>query len=292
MGTAATLPPLGPGEVVEIGDRVNLGARGLAFAKPRGVRVAATFRAVIFRSAEQAFSMVNVRSVDWSFRPLTASSDLTTRARIQDAAVLRFVRSGFGASLRAIAADAGVSPALVLHHFGSKDGLHAACDAYVLAWIAASKRENIARATTGGLLEVLAQTDELAPLVGYVLRSLQAGGAVGRAFVEQMIDDAEQYTAEAVEAGIVKPSRDERARVRYLVLSSLGALLLSVTLDPPTEPEEVTAAVRTFLSDLYLPMLELFTDGFLSTRRMLDDYLLYVGDPPETWTEGNDGSAA
>ena len=27
------------------------------------------------------------------------------------------------------------------------------------------------------------------------------------------------------------------------------------------------------LSDLYLPMLELFTEGFLSTRRMLDDYL-------------------
>ena len=46
------------------------------------------------------------------------------------------------------------------------------------------------------------------------------------------------------------------------------------------------------MSDIYPPMLELFTQGFLSSRRMLDDYLLYVGDPPDTRTEGEDGSAA
>ena len=177
--------------------------------------------------------MLNMRSA--AVRTTTPASDLTTRARIRDAAVLRFARSGFGASVRRIAADAGVSPALVIHHFGSKEKLHAACDAHVLASIAESKRTNMVRATSGGLLEVLAQTDDLAPLVGYVLRSLQTGGAVGKAFVEHMIDDAEQYTAEAVEAGIARPSRDERARVRYLVLSSLGALLLAVTLDPPKD---------------------------------------------------------
>ncbi len=213
---------------------------------------------------------MNVRSAD----------DLTTRARIRDAAVLRFARSGFGATVRTIAADAGVSPALVIHHFGSKDTLHAACDEHVLAWIAETKRQNMGRATSGGLLEVLAQQDELAPLMGYVLRSLQAGGSVGKAFVEHMIDDAEKYTAEAVEQGIAKPSRDERARVRYLVMASLGSLLLSVTLDPPEDPEDVNATVRRYTADFYLPMLELFTEGFLTSRRMLDDYLLYVGDPP------------
>jgi hypothetical protein len=46
------------------------------------------------------------------------------------------------------------------------------------------------------------------------------------------------------------------------------------------------------MSDLYLPMLELFTEGFLTTRRMLDDYLLYVGDPPGARTESEGGSAA
>ena len=33
--------------------------------------------------------------------------------------------------------------------------------------------------------------------------------------------------------------------------------------------------------DQILPTLELFTEGLLTSRRMLDDYLLYVGDPPE-----------
>ena len=65
---------------------------------------------------------MNVRSDD----------DLTARARIRDAAVARFGRDGFGVGVRAIAADAGVSAALVIHHFGSKDGLRAECDAFVL----------------------------------------------------------------------------------------------------------------------------------------------------------------
>ncbi|MEU2200403.1 TetR family transcriptional regulator [Isoptericola sp. NPDC019482] len=212
--------------------------------------------------------------------PLVPASDGGARARILDAAVLRFAREGFGASVRSIAADAGVSAALVIHHFGSKGRLREACDEHVLAWIVEAKRQNMTKAASGRLFEVLAQAEGFAPLVGYVLRSLQSGGVVGRAFVEHMIDDAETYTAEAVADGIVNPSRDERARVRYLVYSSLGAMLLSVTLDPPHDAEDVTAAMRRFMDELYLPMLELFTEGFLTTRRMLDDYLLYVPDPP------------
>jgi len=222
--------------------------------------------------------------------PVMPPSDGSTRGRILDAAMLRFARSGFGASVRAIAADAGVSPALVIHHFGSKEKLHAVCDEHVLAWIRAVKRESIGLATGGNLLQVLAAADQYAPLVGYVLRSLQAGGAVGREFTEHMIADAQEYTAEAVRDGVLRPSRDEAARVRYLVYSSLGAMLLSVTLDPPRDPEDITAAMRRFMDELYLPMLELFTEGFLTTRRMLDDYLLYVPDPPPGEHAPTDGT--
>lgn len=37
-----------------------------------------------------------------------------------------------GATIKGIAAAAGVSPGLVQHHFGSKDALRKACDAYVI----------------------------------------------------------------------------------------------------------------------------------------------------------------
>ena len=59
--------------------------------------------------------------------------DLSTKARIRDAAIRRFAADGLGASLRAVAADAEVSPGLIMHHFGSRAGLRAACDEYVLA---------------------------------------------------------------------------------------------------------------------------------------------------------------
>ena len=57
--------------------------------------------------------------------------DLTGRAVIRNAALRLFAEHGHDAvTMRGIAAAAGVSPALVVHHFGSKEGLRAAVDAY------------------------------------------------------------------------------------------------------------------------------------------------------------------
>ncbi|MEV0586513.1 TetR family transcriptional regulator [Nonomuraea sp. NPDC050310] len=48
-----------------------------------------------------------------------------TRAKLLDAARLRFARHGFdGTGVRDIAADVGVDPALVFRYFGSKEQLH------------------------------------------------------------------------------------------------------------------------------------------------------------------------
>ncbi|NYI79803.1 TetR/AcrR family transcriptional regulator [Nocardioides panzhihuensis] len=212
----------------------------------------------------------------------SALADQSTRERIRDAAVLRFARDGFGASVRTIAIDAGVSPALVMHHFGSKDALHAECDEQVLTEIRAAKNETIDELASGeGILHRFAAADEYAPMLGYVLRSLQDGGPVGRAFIEQMIEDAVGYTKHGIEAGLIKPSLDETARARYLVLSALGSLMLELTLNPSEDPSDISGMVRSFLGTSYLPMIELYTQGVFTTRRMLDEYLLYVPDPPQ-----------
>lgn len=51
-----------------------------------------------------------------------------TRAAIETSARVLFAEHGFeGASVRAIAADAGVDPALVIRHFGSKEALFLRC---------------------------------------------------------------------------------------------------------------------------------------------------------------------
>ncbi|NKY97041.1 TetR/AcrR family transcriptional regulator [Nocardiopsis alborubida] len=64
---------------------------------------------------------------------MTHSADLTGRARIRMSALRLFSEQGFSStSLRAIATDAGVSHALVRHHFGSKEKLREAVDEDVL----------------------------------------------------------------------------------------------------------------------------------------------------------------
>jgi TetR/AcrR family transcriptional regulator, regulator of cefoperazone and chloramphenicol sensitivity len=63
-------------------------------------------------------------------------SDLTAKARIRDAAMEMFGTQGVAASsLRAVAGAASVSPGLIVHHFGSKEGLIRAVDEAVLARI-------------------------------------------------------------------------------------------------------------------------------------------------------------
>jgi len=60
-------------------------------------------------------------------------SDLTASARIREAALELFARDGVaGTSMRSIAARAGVSPSLVVHHFGTKARLRDAVDDAVL----------------------------------------------------------------------------------------------------------------------------------------------------------------
>ncbi|GAB3175014.1 TetR family transcriptional regulator [Myceligenerans halotolerans] len=215
-------------------------------------------------------------------RDRTPAVDQTARARIRDAAVQCFATGGFGASVRAIAQEAGVSPGLVMHHFGSKDTLREVCDEHVLAQIRELKNQNIEHAAGGGsFLQAFASAEENAVLLGYVLRSMQDGSALARDFIDHMVDDAVEYTQHAVASGLAVPSRDEAARARYMTVSALGALLLEVTLDPPADPSDLLAILNRFMEQSYLPILELYTEGFLTTRRMLDDYLMYVTDPPE-----------
>lgn len=202
---------------------------------------------------------------------------------IVSAAVVRFARDGFSAPLRQVAADAGVSAALIMKRFESKDGLRAACDDHVLAWIRRVKAENMDAAADGHLLASLAATDEYAPLLVYVLHSVMDGGQLGRDFVEHMIDDAEKYTADAVERGIMRPSRDEKARVRYLVMSGLGTFLLSLLLRPVDDTSDLAAVSRRLQEETTLPMLELYTEGMLTSRTVLDEYLRHTAedDAPE-----------
>ncbi len=201
-------------------------------------------------------------------------ADLTARARIRDAAIRRFGADGFGASVRAVAAEAGVSPGLVIHHFGSKDGLRAACDEHVLRVIREAKTETLVKPGPGDVISQLAALDGYAPLVGYLVQALLAGGDLAVALLEQATADAEEYLREGVEAGNVRPSRDPAARARFLAHVGMGALLVHVRLHPPRDGD-FRPVLRSYMDAMALPALELSTEGLLTDRSMLDAFLAY-----------------
>lgn len=218
------------------------------------------------------YSVLNMRSAD---RPDDAD-DLTARARIREAAVRRFAIDGLDASLRAIAADAGVSPGLILHHFGSRAGLREACDEHVHALIRESKNAVLAPdgSSPVALFAALAQLDGYAPYIGYVLRCLQAGGPLAQRFVEQTVEDTLAYLDAAVRAGTVRPSRDPVARARFLAESSLGALLVQQpAIEEHLDLDELPRWLRRYMDQVVLPVLEVYTEGLLTDSTLLDAYV-------------------
>jgi hypothetical protein len=113
-----------------------------------------------------------------------------------------------------------------------------------------------------------------------MLRAIGAGGQPARDFLESLIDHVREIMADSVASGLARPSRDEEARVRYMTYQTMGAMLVQFLVSPGLTPDEFVASVHLDQRDQILPILELYTEGLLADRRMLDDYLLYVGDPP------------
>lgn len=199
------------------------------------------------------------------------SADLTAAARIRDAAIEQFGEHGFAVGLRAIAEAAGVSAALVIHHFGSKDGLRKACDDYIAEEIRTSKSEALKSNDPATWFAQMAEIESYAPMMAYLVRSMQSGGELANMLWRRMIDNAEEYLDEGVRAGTIKPSRDPRARARYLGITGGGGFLLYLQMhDTPTD---IRAVLRDYAREMVLPALEIYTEGLMVDRTMYDAFL-------------------
>lgn len=207
-------------------------------------------------------------------------SDLTARARIREAAIRCFAEAGFDAPFRTIAARADVSPGLITHHFGSKAALRSECDAEVLRRYGELKTEGVAE-PTAVLLNRLSSPGLSADLLVYMLRAIHAGGEGAGTFLEHLIDEMRPVMADSVRTGLVRPSRDEEARLRYLTYQSMGALLVQFLTSPDLTPEQFVGSLRDGRHETILPMLELFTEGFMADHGPLDAYVSYLWEPPD-----------
>jgi AcrR family transcriptional regulator len=201
--------------------------------------------------------------------------DRTTSARIRDVAVTEFAANGVdGTSIRTIAAAAGVSPGLVIHHFGSKEGLRVACDEHVAGIIREVKGSAMA---SGGAFDVTAAfraTGDL-PAAKYLARTLVDGSPHVAELVDEIVADAVTYVATGVETGMIQPSAHERERAAILTIWGLGALVLHehlerlIGVDITTDFSEDPTAAAAYMA----PVLEIYGRGVFTekTVRLIRD---------------------
>ncbi|MGO4144139.1 TetR family transcriptional regulator [Paenarthrobacter sp. YAF11_1] len=204
----------------------------------------------------------------------SSAEDLTTRARIRDAAIGLFGRDGFTrATVRAVATLAGVSPGLVIHHFGSKEGLRTACDQHVLAQTASQGLEKTNPGSTRQLIQdYLNDPEQYAQEIAYIRQSLGDESDAGDAFFDAVVRQTEDIISAGIAAGTIRKFDDVRSTAVVIASNSLSILMLgrhlSRTLGAVTpEPHGIGPEV---LRQLTLPALEIYTHGFYTDSRFLD----------------------
>ncbi|WP_246281772.1 TetR/AcrR family transcriptional regulator [Fodinicola acaciae] len=152
-----------------------------------------------------------------------SDEDLTARARIRNAALAMLSERGIKATtIRAVAEAAGVSPALVQHHFGSKEKLREACDEYVMDYIRGATRTAIDDRHLDDP-EFLSSTYETAPpVMAYLGRALVDGSPAAAAMFDEIVDITERYLKQHAE----KPLSDNRAQAAVFTAMKLGVTVL------------------------------------------------------------------
>lgn len=153
--------------------------------------------------------------------------DLTAEARIRDAALARFPRDGFeGTTVRAIAEDAGVSPALVVHHYGSKEGLREACDAHVVEQIRTVKGEVIESDSLTDPSAIAGGFQIAEPLMRYLGWALATGSDAAASLFDELVDESVRLTELAEEHGAMTAGPDVRTRAAVMLSMQMGSLVL------------------------------------------------------------------
>jgi AcrR family transcriptional regulator len=179
----------------------------------------------------------------------SAPDDRTARAAIRDEALRLFAEHGPDTvSVRRIAAAAGVSPGLVIHHFGSKDGLREAVDAHVLALFGAMLGE----LTTPGLYDpgsagslaeaVVRYLPPDSPVPGYLRRLLLSGGDPGRELFRRLYAGSRMALDAMSEADLASRGADPAVRAAVLMSNDLAVLLLREPLAEVLGTDPLSAA--------------------------------------------------
>ena len=147
-----------------------------------------------------------------------------TKAAILDSARVRFAADGYDrATIRAIAADAAIDPALVMRYFGSKEKLFAAAAKFDLRVpdLSAIPRKNLGAGLVGHFLERWEADDTLKALLRAAVSNKVAAARMRAIFENQLVTAMAPLfpsrAAAATRAGLVVTQMLGLALTRYLL---------------------------------------------------------------------------
>ena len=143
---------------------------------------------------------------------------------------------------------------MVVHHFGSKEGLRQACDDHVLDSIRSD-----GEAATEALAEIL---QAATPVRRYLARALLDGTPAASALFTEIVERTETWLATGEKEGWVRTSADARARAVTYVSWLLAPLVLGDQVGRLLggDPAETATAVRGARAGLEMLTSGLFTD--------------------------------
>lgn len=216
--------------------------------------------------------MLNMRS---------PTDDRATPARIRDAALALFGDQGVDAtSVRAIADRAGVSAALVIHHFGSKNALRQACDEYIVGEIMGRNEEMLDDPDLSATMQRwIADLETYRPSLTYLARMISDGTPEGAALFDGLVARTEALLHDGISRGAMTPPSDLRTTAVIVAAHGLVPLLLEQHIGRALGESGLTLEV---VRRLTIPTLELYTHGLYADSSALDAARAALAGAPET----------
>ena len=168
---------------------------------------------------ERLFSLLNMRSA------------IDSKDRLVEVAIEVLAREGFsGTSLRMIAIEAGVSPALLVHHFGSRQALiEEAINKALGEWM--KSKDELTEAAQLSLSDAIAQWPQAAEdgklKLEFFRQVMIAGGKPAEHLFAQMVSEAKLRLEKFAASGLMRSLSDPDTAAVLLAAYGLAPLMLA-----------------------------------------------------------------
>ena len=179
----------------------------------------------------------------------------TTREQLLSIAVEMFAEQGFaGTSLRSIAKRAGVSPALMIHHFEAKEALiREAISKTLGSWVADEKAAMLNDESKQLQNWQAVMAKGTTPL-NFFRQVLLAGGDYAQRLFDASVSETEVLLDQMQSAGRLRNLSDKQTTALIMTISGLGSVLLmsqiEKTMGGPISSDQVASKLMNSNSEM------------------------------------------